>query len=131
MLNYRRLTSRNVQSLKEGATDTIIAQLGQVAKGINSRFTCGGKYEVPSDKPIQLVYRQAVLVSSKEWSSVEFPGVSEVDITGKSSRRIGAVSAMIYLRSIQVDRRSRPTVSFVKLFPSAYVVGQKPAGVFV
>ena len=80
MLNYRRLTSRNVQSLKEGATDTIIAQLGQVAKGINSRFTCGGKYEVPSDKPIQLVYRQAVLVSSKEWSSVEFPGVSEVDM---------------------------------------------------
>ena len=51
--------------------------------------------------------------------------------TGKSSRRIGAVSAMIYLRSIQVDRRSRPTVSLVKLFPSAYVVGQKPAGAFV
>ena len=36
--------------------------------------------------------------------------------TGKSSRRSGAVSTMAYLRSIQVDRRSRPTVSLVKLF---------------
>ena len=59
------------------ATNTIITQLGQVAEGINSRFTCGGKYEVPSSKPIKLVYNRAGLASSEEWSSVEFPGVSE------------------------------------------------------
>ena len=32
---------------------------------------------------------------------------------------------MAYLRSIQVDRRSRPTVSLVKLFPSALRCGTK------
>ena len=77
MWKYRRY---QVQSLKGMATNTITTQLGQVAEGINNRFTCGGKYEVPSNKPIELVYRQAGLVSSKEWSSVEFPGVSEADM---------------------------------------------------
>ena len=78
MFNYTRYqTSRNVQSLQEGATDKIISQLGQVAEGIDSRFTCGGKYKVSSNKPIELVYHQGGLVSSKEWSSVEFPGVNE------------------------------------------------------
>ena len=80
MLDYRRYRDNSysgVQSLQGVATNTIITQLGQVAEGISSRFTCGGKYEVPSNKPIELVYRQAGLVSSKEWSSVEFPGVSE------------------------------------------------------
>ena len=83
MLNYRRYRDNSyssVQSLQGVATNSIITQLGQVAEGINSRFTCGGKYEVPSNKPIELVYRQAGLVSSKEWSSVEFPGVSEADM---------------------------------------------------
>ena len=32
---------------------------------------------MPSNKPIKLVYRQAGLVSTEEWSSVDFPGVSE------------------------------------------------------
>ena len=32
---------------------------------------------MPSNKPIKLVYRHAGLVSTEEWSSVEFPGVSE------------------------------------------------------
>ena len=78
MLNYRRYeASSSVQSLQGVATNTIITQLGQVAEGINSRFTCGGKYEVPSNKPIKLVYNRAGLASSEEWSSVEFPGVSE------------------------------------------------------
>ena len=62
------------------ATDTIISELGQVAEGINSRFTCGGKYGVPSSKPIKLVYCPMSL-SSEKWSSVEFPGVSEADMT--------------------------------------------------
>ena len=35
---------------------------------------------MPSNKPIKLVYRQVGLVPSKEWSSVEFPGVSEADM---------------------------------------------------
>ena len=78
MLNYRRYgDSSGAQSLQGVATNTIITQLGQVAEGINSRFTCGGKYEVPSNKPIKLVYNRADLVSIEEWSSVEFPGVSE------------------------------------------------------
>ena len=69
-------------SFKGIATNTIITQLGQLAEfGINSRFTCGGKYEVSSNKPIKLVYRQADLVSSEAgWNSVEFPGVSEADM---------------------------------------------------
>ena len=69
------------------ATNTIITQLGRLAEfGINSRFTCGGKYEVSSNKPIKLVYRQAAsadsVSSEPEWSSVEFsPGnVSEADM---------------------------------------------------
>ena len=67
MLNYRRYkASSSVQSLHGMATNTMITQLGQVAEGINSRFTCGGKYEVPSNKPIELVYHQAGLVSSEE-----------------------------------------------------------------
>ena len=73
----RSVQSRSVQSLQAVATDKIVSQLGRVAEGINSRFTCSGKYEVPSSKPIKLVYRQAGLVSSKEWNSVELPGVSE------------------------------------------------------
>ena len=83
MLNYCRKDQsgssfqRSVQSLHGVATDTIVSQLGRVAEGINSRFTCSGKYEVSSSKPIKLVYRQAGLVSSEEWNSVEFPGVSE------------------------------------------------------
>ena len=62
------------------ATNTMIIQLGQVAEGINSRFTCGGKYEMPSNKPIELAYHQAGLVPSEEWSSVELPGISEADM---------------------------------------------------
>ena len=83
MLNYCRKNQsgnsfqRGVQSLHGVATDTIVSQLGQVAEGINGRFTCSGKHEVPSSKPIKLVYRQAGLFSSEEWNSVEFPGVSE------------------------------------------------------
>ena len=78
MLNYQRYqASSSVQSLQGVATNTIISQLGQVAEGINSRFTCGGKYEVPSNKPIKLVYNRAGLASSEEWSLVKFPGVSE------------------------------------------------------
>ena len=81
MLNYRRYrSSSSVQPLQEVAAESIVSQLGQVAEGINSRFTCSGKYEVPSNKPIKLVYRQAGLVSTEEWSSVEFPGVSEADM---------------------------------------------------
>ena len=78
MLNYR--ASRNPQSLQGVATDAIISELGQVAEGINSQFTCGGKYEVPSSKPIELVYRPTGVASSKELSIVEFPGVSEADM---------------------------------------------------
>lgn len=83
MLNYQRRVSggvqSGVQSLQGTATNTIVSQLGEVAEGINSRFTCSGKYEVPSDKPIKLVYRQpGLVVPSDDWSSVEFPGVSEV-----------------------------------------------------
>ena len=74
---YRYRASGSVQSLQDVATDTIVTQLGQVAEVINSRFTCGGKYEVPTNKPIKLVYRHAGLVPTEEWSSVEFPGVSE------------------------------------------------------
>ena len=82
MLNYTSYrTRRSVQSLQEGATDKIISQLGQVAEGINSRFTYSGKYKVPSNNPIKLAYRQGGLVSSKEWISVEFPGISEADMT--------------------------------------------------
>ena len=67
MLNYwrRDQSGSSVQSLRGVATDTIVSQLGQVAEGINSRFTCG-KYKVSSSKPIKLVYHQAGLVSSEE-----------------------------------------------------------------
>ena len=75
MLNYQRYQAdSSVQSLQRVSTNTIVSQLGQVAEGINSRFTCSGKYEVPSNTPIKLAYRQAGL---EEWSSVEFPGISE------------------------------------------------------
>ena len=83
MLNYRSYQNkRNPQSLHAVATNAIVSELGRVAGGINRRFTCGGKYEVPSTncKPIKLVYRQAGHVCSKVWSSVEFPGVSETDM---------------------------------------------------
>ena len=98
MLNYCRKDQsgssfqQNVQSLHAGvATDTIVSQLGRVAEGINSRFTCSGKHEVPSSKPIKLVYRQADLVSSEppeEWNSVEFPGVSEAAMIKLLSRHV-------------------------------------------
>ena len=71
MLNYQRYQA---SSSSREDNDTIISQLGQVADGIDSRFTCSGKYEVPSNKPIKLAYHQAGL---KQWSSVDFPGVSE------------------------------------------------------
>ena len=79
MLNYLRYqASSSVQSLQGVSTSTIVTQLGQVAEGINSLFTCGGKYKVPSNEPIKLAYRPAgVAASSEEWCSVEFPGVSE------------------------------------------------------
>ena len=82
LLNYKQYFERyqgssSVPPLQEVATKSIVSRLGKVAEGINSRFTCGGKYEVPSKKPIKLVYRQTGLISSKRWSSVEFPGVSE------------------------------------------------------
>ena len=81
MLNYRSYeASRNPQSHQGFVTDAIISELGQVAEKMNSHFTCGGKYEVPSSKPIELVYCQADHGSSKEWSSVEFPGISEADM---------------------------------------------------
>ena len=48
----------------------------KVAEGINSRFTCGGK--VLLNKPIELAYHQGGAV--KQWSSIEFPGVSEADM---------------------------------------------------
>ena len=81
MLNYQRYQpSSSVQSLQGVSTNTIVSQLGQVAKGINSRFTCSGKYEVPSNKPIKLAYHQTGLASSEGWNSVEFPGVSEADM---------------------------------------------------
>ena len=78
MSRYQATSS--VQSLSGIATDSIISQLGQVAEGIDSQFTCGGKYEVLSKKPVKLVYHQVSLVSSEEWNSVEFPGVSEADM---------------------------------------------------
>ena len=76
MLSYQRYkaSSHSVQSLQDAATKAIVSQLGKVPKEIDSRFTCSGKYEIPSDKPIKLVYRQPGLVSS-EW--IEFPGVSD------------------------------------------------------
>ena len=81
MLNYRSYqATRNPQSLQGVATDAIISELGQVAEGINSRFTCGGKYELSSSKPIELVYHPTGVASSKELSIVEFPGVSEADM---------------------------------------------------
>ena len=73
MLNYQKYNTRS----SRGNNDPIISELGQVAKEIDARYTCGGKYEVPSNKPIKLVYHRGGLVSSKEWNSVEFPGASE------------------------------------------------------
>lgn len=79
MLNCQDIKPAVVSShSREATSHTIVSQLGQLAEGINSRFTCSGNYEVPSDKPIKLVYRQPDLVSS-EW--IEFPGVSEVAMT--------------------------------------------------
>ena len=68
MLNYQKYNTRS----SRGNNDPIISELGQVAKEIDARYTCGGKYEVPSNKPIKLVYHRGGLVSSKEWNSVEF-----------------------------------------------------------
>ena len=82
VLNYQRKQASGSGQSLQGAvttnTGTILSQLGQVAEGINSWFTCSGKYEVPSDKPIRLVYHQPGLVSSYDWNCVEFPGVNEV-----------------------------------------------------
>ena len=72
----RHPVSKSGQSLQGSASDTIISQLGKVAEGINSRFTCGGK--VLLNKPIELAYHQGGAV--KQWSSLEFPGVSEPDM---------------------------------------------------
>ena len=79
MLNYcrRDQSGSSVQSLRGVATDTIVSQLGRLAEGINSRFTCSGAHDVPSSKPIKLVYHQADPVSSEEWNLAEFPGVRE------------------------------------------------------
>ena len=77
MWSYQRHpVSRSGQSLQGSASDTIISQLGKVAEGINSRFTCGGK--VLLNKPIELAYHPGGLV--KQWSSLELPGASEADM---------------------------------------------------
>ena len=71
MLNYQRKQASGSGQSLQGAvttdTGTIVSQLGQVVEGINSQFTCSGKYEVPSG-----------LVSSYDWNCVAFPGVNEV-----------------------------------------------------
>ena len=139
MLNYK--ASNSVQPLKGVAVKSIISQLGQAAKEINSRFTCGGKYEVPSNKPIKLVYRQDNLLSSEEWHSVEFPGVSEVamiklldactvasyghkgkDVVDKAYRNAFALEPDNFLTSFQIC--ATPIVQEIQSIAST-VVGLK------
>ena len=113
---YQRRYRKSVQSLQEGATGKIISQLGQVAEGINSRFTCGGKYEVPPSKPIELAYRQNGLISSKEWSSVEFPGVSEADMI--KLLEVCSVASYGYKGEDVVDKNYR---NAFKLEPNCFI----------
>ena len=77
MLSYKSYqASRNPQSLQKLAIDAIISEIGQVAEGINSRFTCGGKYEVPLSKTIEFAYHPIGVTSSKEWSTIQCPGLT-------------------------------------------------------
>ena len=113
---YHRRYCNSVQSLQEGATGKIISQLGQVAEGIDSQFTCGGKYKVPPNKPIELAYRQGGLISSKEWSSVEFPGVSEADMI--KLLEVCSIASYGYKGKDVVDKNYR---NAFKLEPNCFI----------
>ena len=82
MLKYRKKSSSNEhpQAPQGVATDTYISEIGQVAEGINSEYTFGGKYEVPISKTIEFAYHPIGVTSSKEWSTIQFPGFSEADM---------------------------------------------------
>ena len=113
---YHRRYCNSVQSLQEGATGKIIYQLGQVAEGIDSRFTCGGKYKVPPNKPIEVAYRQGGLISSKEWSSVEFPGVNEANMI--KLLEVCSVASYGYKGKDMVDKNYR---NAFKLEPNCFI----------
>ena len=75
MLNYQRYRT----SSSRESNDRVISQLGQVAERSNS--VVGNIKCLLTNLLYQIGYRQTTLVSYKQWSLVEFPGVSEVAIT--------------------------------------------------
>jgi len=67
----------------------MISNLGHVAEDITSRFSCGGKLELPKSSVVKVAYKTTTTITcpststgiciekDEVWSSVEFPGASK------------------------------------------------------
>ncbi|XP_065913973.1 uncharacterized protein [Dysidea avara] len=74
--------------------DTMISNLGHVAEDITSRFSCGGKLELPNSSAVKVAYKTTTTTvtqpststgvsteTDEVWSSIKFPGTSKAAIT--------------------------------------------------
>jgi len=71
------------------AAHTMISNLGHVAEDITSRFSCGGKLELPKSSVVKVAYKTTTTIAHSStstgvgtekdevWSSIEFPGASK------------------------------------------------------
>ncbi|XP_065913765.1 uncharacterized protein [Dysidea avara] len=90
MLHFKRQKFNNPEPLEKTDEQTIISNLGQVAEGITSRFSCGGKLEMLPNDNVSLAYKSVLpqdtqqhsdssqLLAASEgtkviWDSIEFP----------------------------------------------------------
>jgi len=82
----KRQKFEDPEPLKKIAERSLISNLGFMADSITSRFSCGGKLNLPLDRTISVVYKTTVqqcssLSAAKEaevmWSSIEFPGADQ------------------------------------------------------
>ena len=79
---------------------------------------------MPSNKPIKVVYHQAGLVSSEEWSSVEFPSVSEAAMIKLLD--VCSVASYGYKGKVMVDKNCQLQKTFklasdrftIRIFPN-------------
>ena len=80
----------------EESAESIISNLGHVAEDITSRFSCGGKFELPNSSVVKVAYKTTTTTHTtfyinwgqyrvteidEVWSSIEFPGTSKAAMT--------------------------------------------------
>ncbi|XP_065915714.1 uncharacterized protein [Dysidea avara] len=78
----------------EESAESIISNLGHVAEDITSRFSCGGKFELPNSSVVKVAYKTTTTTVTQPststgvsteidevWSSIEFPGTSKAAMT--------------------------------------------------